>query len=119
MENFFYNDTFYPNIEDFISDLFEDDNDIIINLPDNEIYECEGTDLEPVFNMDWEKMEDLLCSVYEERLSEDTTDRELDKIRKAITESFDFDKFKELLPKFYYPSGEKFTITKQDLLDSI
>ncbi len=69
MQNFFYNNDYYTDLEDFIEKVFDD--------------ECE-------------------------------------KITKSLKDNIDYKKINALMPKLYYENyRDKFTITKQDLLNAL
>jgi hypothetical protein len=106
MENFFYEDKFYSDVEELMIDL-EIDEESIESMPD--FYKCYKSSFEPIFELDadW-----VLERIDEERQSEDG--EELDKIQQLLKQ-IDFSKFNEQCPKLYYPTREKFEITKADL----
>ncbi len=110
MENFFYEDKFYSDIEEFMIDL-EIDEESIESMPD--FYKCRKSSLEPIFKLDadW-----IMERIDEERCSEDGN--ELEKIEKLLKE-VDFSKFNDNCPKLYYPTREKFEITKADLYEAL
>lgn len=112
MENFFINDKFYMDLCDLIDDL-----DGIDNLSEDWKVKVELSDLEPIFKVDAKKLLEILCDCNEERLGEDFDTRDEERILKAIKESCDFEKLKELLPNLYYPNNKFHIITKQDLID--
>ena len=114
MENFFYDDEFCGDLSN-IMDLIDIEDPKELN--DDWTCKIELAKLEPIFKVDANNVFTLLCDSNEERLGEDFDSREEARILKAIAESFDFEKLKELLPKYYYPSNEFKTITKQDLID--
>jgi 5'-deoxynucleotidase YfbR-like HD superfamily hydrolase len=109
MKNFFVEENFYS---DYLERFKEDE---IKSLPDDWTERIELSDLEPIFQVDADNLCQLLADANEDRLTEN--DGEEEEIKKALKESIDFEKLKELLPKYYYPNGTFKTITKQDLLD--
>jgi len=116
MENFFYDDRFCSDISDLM-DIFDIEEKDLKDLEDDWSAKIELTELEPIFKVDAKKLCKLLCDCNEERLGEDFDNRDEEKLIKAISESCDFEKLKELLPKYYYPTCKFKTITKQDLID--
>jgi hypothetical protein len=114
MENFHVEDKFYIELEDLFHDLDYDEE----NHPsDDWTLKVELSDLEPIFNIDAEKLCQMLADCNEERLTEHEDEEQ--KVLNAIKESVDFDKLRALLPKYYYPNGEFKTLTKQDFLNTI
>jgi hypothetical protein len=113
MENFFYNDKFYSDMEELMDDLdyYEED---VLKLPDDYSLDCKGFKLEPIVTLsaDW-----IGERIDEERFTEDGD--EIEKILKVLSANIDFDKINSLMPKIYYESGEKFKITKADMLEWI
>lgn len=117
MENFFDDDRFYSSIEDLIEDMFDGEEDEVKALKEDWILKVETTELEPIFEIDADKFLELLANRNEDRLT--TNDSEEENVLKAINESVDFEKLKNLLPKYYYPTGKYVTLTKKDLIDCI
>ena len=116
MENFFYNDNFYSDIESFIEDIFEDVSEIQ-ELEDDKEYMCKGSTLEPILKLSAEWIAERID---DERFSENNNENEVEKIMKVLSGNIDFDKINALFPELYYENyKDKFTITKQDLLDQI
>lgn len=114
MENFFYDENFCSDLSDLMEvfDIKEPK-----ELKDGWTCKVELTELEPIFKINAEKLCQLLCDCNEERLGEDFDNRDEERVIKAIKESCDFDKLKELLPKYYYPRSNFKVVTKQDLID--
>ncbi len=119
MENFFIDDNFCSDLEDLIRVCDLEDDNAIANLEEDWTCKIELTDLEPIFKVDAKKLCELLCDCNEERLGENFDNRDEEKLIKAITESCDFEKLKELLPKYYYPNRKFETITKADLIEYV
>lgn len=114
MENFFYDDTFYRDLDDFMESL-DLDEESIKELDDNIVYNCYYSKLQPVIVFDIEWIIDLID---DERLPEEG--RELDKIRELIESNCNFEAINKGMPMLYYEDRRnKFTITKQDLLKHI
>lgn len=115
MENFFVDDKFYSDMDSLMNDLdlFEEQD---VEDLDGTVFtvECFQSSLEPLVTLsyDW-----ILDRVNEERFPEDN-DRINNEFTKAI-EAIDFDKVNSLMPKLYYPTRKKFTLTKEDFLEYI
>ena len=114
MEHFFYDDTFCSDLED-LANIFDIDEYNVNDLKDDWVIKVELSDLETIFNVDADNLYQLLADANEDRLSEDFDEEA--KVLKALKESIDFNKLKELLPKLYYPNGKFETITKADLVE--
>lgn len=114
MENFFNEETFHTDLDSLIS--YMDDIDIE-TLPDDWSIKVELSDLEPIFDVTVDNLCQMLADCNEERLNLDEEDYEEKAIKKALSDSIDFDKLKSLLPKYYYPNGKFAVITKQHLID--
>lgn len=114
MENFFYDDEFYSEICDLLEAMDIEDGKENEQIEDDWSIECFESVLEPLvtLNYDW-----IVDRVNEERFPEDN-DRVSQQFSKAI-ESIDFTKANELMPKMYYQTRKKFTITKADILEYI
>lgn len=112
-ENFFYEDEFHTDLESLISTIGDDFED----FKDDWSIKVELTDLEPIFDVTVNSLCSLLADNNEERLTDNFEEEE--NIKKALSESIDFEKLKSLLPKYCYPNGKFEVITKQDLLDTL
>jgi hypothetical protein len=84
---------------------------------------CEKTNLEPIFainKVDQERILDVLfedlCDRHDDRFPEETEDV-YKKIKLALIQSIDFSVLKKEMPSLYYPNGQKFTITKEDIIN--
>ena len=116
MENFFYNDNFYSDLDSFIHENFDDEGEIS-ELEDNKEYLCKGSTLEPIIPLSakW-----IVNRIDDERFSENNNDQECEKIISILDSNIDYEKINSLIPKLYYENTkDKFTITKQDLLNAI
>jgi hypothetical protein len=118
MENFFIDDKFFTDLTDFMEERDIDENEL--HLLDGDWSEtAEHTELQKIFKLD-EKfiLEHLMeaTDTFEGRFPDDC-DSVDKKIKQAIMSGIDIDKINSNLPELYYPSGEKFKITKQDLID--
>lgn len=121
MENFFYNDKFYGDLDDLISDLDLGNDGAIALLEETWKIEVEDSKLEKIFKLEEKFVINAVLEqtdTWEERFPEDS-DHTFEQIKKAIKGSIDIDKLNSLLPELYYLNGEKFEITKQDLLNHI
>jgi hypothetical protein len=110
MVNFFYNDTFYESIEDFMEDQ-EIDEENIEDQPD--FIKVHEAKLEPVFELssDW-----IGERIDEDRFSENGD--EVDKIKKVL-DQIDFKKINSEIPKLWYSIGRKLEISKVDLCEAL
>ena len=117
IENFFEDGEFYTDLEDFIYKVFDGEEEQVKELEDDTIFNCKGSELEPIidFSSQW-----VTDRIDDDRFSENNIDAEYEKITKILDDSIDFQKIINLLPKLYYENyNDKFTITKQDLLDAL
>jgi hypothetical protein len=117
MENFFEDGEFYTDLEDFIYKVFDGEEEKVRELKEDAVFECKGSILEPIidFSSQW-----ITERIDDDRFSENDSDDEYEKITKVLEENIDFKKITDLLPKLYYENyKDKFTITKQDLLDAL
>lgn len=114
MEHFFDDDNFLLDIGD-LAKRYDIDEDNVNELKDDWQVKVELSDLEPIFEVTAESLCQMLADCNEDRLSEDFDEEQ--KVMRALKESIDFDKLKELLPKLYYPNGKFETITKYDLVE--
>lgn len=110
MENFFYDDEFYTNIGHMMDD--QDIDETMEGIDDQWEIECVEGKLEPLvtLSVDW-----IMDRIDEERYTENGTESE--KVYKLLKEHLDVTKVNELMPKLWYETRKKFTITKQDLID--
>lgn len=112
MENFFVDENFYFELSDLIdSTSFEED---LSDLEDDWSVEANWSNLEKAFTLstDW-----IMKYIGEERFDEDSDTHE--KCYDLLERCIDYDRINSLVPEMYYATKEKFTITKQDLLDYI
>lgn len=118
MENIIYNDNYFMDLDALIDYLIDSKGiENLQQLEDDFSIEVELTELETIFKIDAKELSNLLIDNNEERLHEDFDGSDENKILIAVSESVDFDKLRELLPKLYYGTGEFAIITKQDLID--
>lgn len=113
MENFFYNDTFYKDLEDFVESILEGEDVDISDIAEDEVWDCRESDLEPLFTItkDW-----VYGCIPEERFDLDENEGVQSKLNKAL-ELIDYAAVNAAMPSLYYESNRKFTITKQDVLN--
>ena len=115
MENFFVDDTFYDDIGSLMEDLDLFEEQDVENL-DGATFsvDCVESTFEPLVTLsyDW-----IVDRVNEERFPEES-DRIDEQFNKAIN-AIDFDKVNSMMPKLYYPTRKKFTLTKEDFLNYI
>jgi len=114
MENFSFGEHFYDDMEDYFLSAFDEDIDEVRKLPDEWEEKVELCELEPSIELDLEKIYEFVFRDNEERFPEQYDD---DPIKELFISCFDLEKFKKLVPQLYYPSGNFYTITKQELLD--
>jgi len=114
MENFFYDSEFCATLYDLAEAIsFNEDNPN--ELADDFRIKVELSTLEPIFKVDADSLCQLLADANEDRLSEDSNDEE--EVLKALKECIDFEKLRQLLPKYYYPNNQFAYVTKADLID--
>ena len=117
IENFFKDRDFYTDLEDFIDRVFNGEKEQIEDLEDDVIFNCKGSKLEPILSLSAEWIAERID---DDRFSENNNENEVEKIMKVLSGNIDFDKINTLFPELYYENyKDKFTITKQDLLDKI
>lgn len=117
IENFFEDGEFYTDLEDFIYKVFDGEEEQVRELEEDAVFECKGSKLEPIidFTSQW-----ITERIDDDRFSENNSENEYEKITKVLDENIDFKKITNLLPKLYYENyKDKFSITKQDLLDAL
>ena len=113
---FFYADKFYHAPEDFVEDIF-DDEDEINDLEDGIFWDCYGSTEQPLFELSSQWITERID---EDRFSENGSDNEYEKIHKILEANIDYEKINSLIPRLYYENRrDKFKITKEDLLNFI
>lgn len=118
MENFFYNENFYSDIQTLINSIdIEFNVDNANDLKDDWEIRVELTDLEPIFELDADSLCQLLADANEDRLTENFDEEQ--RVLAALKECIDFEKLKEKLPKLYYPNGKFMSLKKSDLIDNL
>lgn len=118
MENFFYNDQFCSDLSDLM-DIFDIDEDNLNELAEDWSVKVEESALEKIFVLKKQFVVGAIIQqtdTWQERFPEES-DRVFKEIEDAIERSIDIEKMNELLPSLYYPNGDKFTITKINLVE--
>ena len=107
-ENFFYNDTYYHNLEDLAADL----EDILEETSDSEVVEINLSDEAPIVKLspDW-----IMSRIDDDAFCEETLERDLDRIKKVLLEHIDFEKLNAKIPTLFYGNHKKLTITVAEL----
>lgn len=116
-ENFFYKGEFYSDIDEFLEYCGIDVESISETHDDYSFEFIKGKE-EKIFALTQEFVVNAIfeqTDKFEDRFPEDS-DRVFKQIEDAIKESVDIIKLNDLLPSLYYPTKEKFTVTKQDLI---
>ncbi len=112
-ENFYYNDKFYHEL----CSLMEDENikqEDLQALPDDWSVKVEECELQQMFELTAHKLSETLANEHEDRYDEDGSQSE--DIVKALEECVNFDKLNSMIPSLWYPNGNFFYITKNDLV---
>jgi hypothetical protein len=117
IENFFEDGNFYTDLEDFMYRIFDGEEDQIKELDDDTVFNCKGSKLEPILSLSAEWITERID---DDRFSENNSDEEYEKTTKILNANIDYEKINALIPKLYYEDyRDKFTITKQDLLNAL
>lgn len=116
MEQFFYEDVFCNDLED-LANILEIHGDNVNDLPLDWQVRIELSNYESIFNIDADILCELLVDKYEDRLLPDFEEIDGKQLLKALKESIDYDKFKELSPKLCFANNKFVTITKKQLVD--
>jgi hypothetical protein len=117
IKNFFEDGNFYTNLEDFIYKVFDGEKEQIEELEHDTIFNCKSSKLEPILSLSAEWISERID---DDRFSENNNDGEIEKIFKVLENNIDYENINSLMPKLYYENHkDKFTITKQDLLDAV
>lgn len=109
MKHFFYEDKFYHDLGDLIDEWGEDE---VKNFPDDWSITVEEATEEPILTLSTEW---IIERIDDERWTEDGD--EWHKVHKVLVDNIDFQKINTLMPKLWYETRKKVTITKADLLD--
>ena len=104
-----YEDKYYEDFSDLVEDLD------VESLEEGDIIECEDCSLEPIMQLDADKLLDCTESYWEERTSENGD--EYEKILKVFEDNLDFEKLNSLLPKLWYPNGKEIIFTYEQIIE--
>lgn len=118
LSSFFVDDIFYSDIEDFLEDydIYTEDNGLDFGVLDDD-WTCKiyFTKLQYMFQLNEQRLFDILYNAHEDRFSDD--DEDDGRIIRALKECIDFDKLNSKIPKYYYPTGKPYILTKQELIN--
>lgn len=114
MENFFYNDNFFSDIDTLMCYLDLDDEQSIIALENDWYIQVGLTTPRPIIQYNSYMLTGL---VQDDDLSEDQ--EELETLRKILEKEINFDKINKLVPELCYLNGKTEMITKEYLLEYI
>jgi hypothetical protein len=112
IENFFYEDTFFSDLDDLLMEL-EIDQDNVNRLNDDFQIKVELSEELLPFEPDAELIAEKIADHFDFRIPDEQS---YEDVKKAIIESIDIEKLKEKLPKFMYPNNVFMTITNADLI---
>jgi hypothetical protein len=122
MENFIYSDNFYSDISELENQvLYDEEIDNVSELPNDWEIDCEYTEERLIGQFDKEELINDIWDMYESAWADmmpDDCDKTLSDLKKAISAGIDVEKMNPLVPIVHYPTGEKFKITKKDLLEN-
>jgi len=115
IENFFEDDKFYDDLGDYLRYAFDaEELEHLVDVPDDFTNTFELTDEQPLFQIDLQELQSLLCERYSGRFPEEY---DYNMIDESLRNSVDFHKLNSLIPKAWYRNGEFVTVTKQDLIN--
>ena len=110
---YYWNENYYDNVKEIIDDMDMD------CFKDDDILKVELCELRPMFQIDADKLSQLVCEYFEEDFVEDFYERDSEKITEIINGSVNFEKLNSEIPNYWYPCGKFEKYTKQELLDLI
>ena len=110
MENFFYNDEFYDDIGSLMD--AQDIDETMDGIDDQWEIECREGQLEPIVTL---SVEWIMDRINPDRYTEDGD--ECHDIADLLEQYVNYEEINTQMPKLWYPTRKKFTITKQDLID--
>jgi hypothetical protein len=121
MENFFVNENFFSELCDFCN--YEDihSKEDAEELPDDWRVTAEKASMEPLLRLAEQDIKDWvekLSDYYSERFPEDA-DNTIDRLEALLIKHIPLEKINEEMCKGYYPDGNKFDITKQDIINEL
>ena len=110
MENFFYFQNFYSDLSD-LCNFMEWDKEELESFEDDFKIEINTSRLEPIIDLSasW-----IIEHIDDERFTEEGN--EVGKLVVVLNENIDFEKVNSLMPKIYYETRNKITVTKDELL---
>lgn len=120
MENFFYSDTFYRDLEDLCDDISLYELTDVEALPDDWTLKVQESTLEKMFVLTDVMVAEAILQYtdrFEERFPEDDNGDCLNKLEKAIPQCIDIYKINEAVSSLYYPNGKFTFITKQEIIE--
>lgn len=107
-------DRFYNDINEVIDDIIDWEDKELEELPDDYAIEVGCCDLKPIFQLDSEKLKEILFDVFIDNSSEDG--EEWDKVESVLQKHIDFEVLNNDIPKLWFPNGETETFTKDELI---
>lgn len=122
MENFFYNNTFYCELENLIEELELYEIEQVALLPNDWQIEVYDSKSDKMFSLDKEFVVNSVFRQIEDSFEDRFPDEDYslsDRIQSAIRSSIDINKLNSMIPEMYYPLKNKTIITKTDLIEYI
>lgn len=107
-------DLYFNDIDDVIDHVIYTEEKELEELPDDYTIEVGCCDLEPIFQLDSQKLYEILFDVFEERSSE--YGDEWDKVEPILKKHIDFESLNKDIPSLWFPNGEVETFTKAQLI---
>ncbi len=118
MENFFYNDQFCSDLSDLM-DILDIDEDNLNELAEDWSVKVEESALEKIFPITEQFIIDAVnyhSARHDDRFPQDS-ETIFKSVGEAIKNGIDIDKINDAMPSLYYANGDKFTITKINLVE--
>lgn len=109
------NDSFFKDIDGVIDHVIYTEDKELEDLPDDYTVEVELCDLEPIFQLDSQKLYEILSDVFDERCSEDGD--EWGDVEPILKKHIDFEALNKDIPSLWFPNGEVETFTKAQLIE--
>lgn len=107
-------DRFYNDINEIIDDIIDWEGKELEELPDDYTIEVGLCTLEPIFQLNSEKLQEILLDSFEDRSSEDGD--EWDKVESVLQKHINFEALNNDIPKLWFPNGETEIFTKDELI---
>lgn len=107
-------DRYYNDINEIIDDIIDWEGKELVELPDDYTIEVGLCTLEPIFQLNSEKLQEILLDVYQERSSEEG--EEWDKLEWILQKHINFEELNRDIPKLWFPTGKTETFTKDELI---